>query len=60
MHLPSVFNGRGSNKLAGEFVVWELEVADGRIVRLAVDFVQRSEEVGPPLVGRLRVNSGFE
>jgi S1-C subfamily serine protease len=52
--------GRGSNKIAGEFVVWELELADGRITRLAIDFVQHSEEKGPPLRGKLRFNSTLE
>jgi len=52
--------GRGSNTLSGEFVVWELEVADGQITRLAVDFVQRSEGKGAPLTGKLRFNSNFE
>jgi hypothetical protein len=52
--------GRGSNQLAGEFVVWELEVQGGQITRLAIDFVQRSEGKGPPLTGKLRFNSTLE
>lgn len=52
--------GRGSNRIAGEFVVWEIEVQDNQIVRLAIDFVQRSEEKGPPVQGKLRINSNFE
>jgi hypothetical protein len=52
--------GRGSNSLSGEFVVWELEVAEGQITRLAIDFVQRSEGKNAPLTGTLRFNSTFE
>jgi hypothetical protein len=52
-------NGRGSNTLAGKFVVWEIEVKGNQVVRLAVDFVQRSEEKMPPLYGSLRINSSF-
>lgn len=53
-------NGRGSNTLSGEFAVWELEVAGGQFTRLAIDFVQRCEGKGPPLIGNLRINSTFE
>jgi len=52
--------GRGSNKVAGEFVVWELELDGEQITRLAIDFVQRSEEKGQPLTGKLRVNSTLQ
>jgi S1-C subfamily serine protease len=52
--------GRGSNKVAGAFVVWELEIDNGQIMRAAIDFVQRDEETGPPLVGKLRINSKLE
>jgi hypothetical protein len=52
-------NGRGSNTIAGNFVVWELEVKDNKVVKLAIDFLQRSEEKGPPLYGSLRFNSSF-
>lgn len=52
--------GRGSNRLAGEFVVWELELDGDRVVRLAIDFIQRSEERGPPLHGRIRINSSLQ
>jgi S1-C subfamily serine protease len=52
--------GRGSNRLAGEFVVWELELDGDRVVRLAIDFIQRSEERGPPLYGRIRINSSLQ
>lgn len=52
-------HGRGCNQIAGKFVVWELEEVDGKLVRLAVDFLQRCEGRGPPLYGMLRVNSTY-
>jgi hypothetical protein len=52
-------NGRGCNRLAGKFVVWELEVKGNQVVRLAIDFIQRCEETQPPLYGSLRINSTF-
>jgi hypothetical protein len=52
--------GRGSNMVAGEFVVWELVMDGDQIVRLAIDFVQRSEVKMPPLAGKLRINSTLE
>jgi len=52
-------NGRGCNTLAGKFVVWEFEVKGNEVVRLAIDFIQRGEEKGPPLYGSLRINSSF-
>src|SRR4029453_4673997 len=52
--------GRGSNTIAGSFVVWEIEFDGNQPPRLAIDFVQRSEKVGPPLSGSLRINSTFE
>jgi hypothetical protein len=52
--------GRGSNRLAGEFVVWELQMEGAQIKRLAIDFVQRSEEKMAPLQGKLRINPSFE
>jgi hypothetical protein len=53
-------NGRGCNTIAGEFRVWELEVRGNEVVRLAIDFVQRCEETGPPLYGAVRFNSSFQ
>lgn len=53
-------NGRGCNKIAGDFYVWELEFAGNQVTSLAIDFVQRCEENGPPLYGRIRFNSSFE
>jgi hypothetical protein len=52
--------GRIANKLSGEFVIWELEMDGPRIVRLAIDFVQRHNEVDPPLAGRIRINSTLQ
>ncbi|MSQ95083.1 MAG: serine protease [Gemmataceae bacterium] len=52
--------GRGSNILSGEFVVWELEMNGDQVVRLAIDFVQRSEGRPNPLQGKIRINSNFE
>jgi hypothetical protein len=51
--------GRASNRIAGKFVVWELEIEGNAIVRLAIDFVQRSEETKPPLYGAIRINSHY-
>jgi DNA-binding beta-propeller fold protein YncE len=51
--------GRGSSNVAGEFVLWELEMDGDRVLRFAVDFVQRSED-GPPLTGVVRFNSTLE
>ncbi len=34
--------GRGANQVGGKFVIWELEIKDGKIDRLAVDFVHRA------------------
>jgi hypothetical protein len=50
-------NGRGCNMISGEFRIWELEFKDE--IRVAIDFVQRCEEKGPPLVGMLRFNSSY-
>jgi len=51
---------RDSAKIAGKFVVWELEVKQGVVTKLAVDFIQHSEETGPPLYGVVRINSSFK
>ncbi len=52
-------NGRASNVLEGKFVVWELAVKGNEVVRLAIDFSQRSEGKMPPFYGKLRINSNF-
>jgi hypothetical protein len=51
---------RESAKVAGKFVVWEYEVAKGVVMKLAIDFIQQSEETGPPLYGVVRYNSSFK
>src|SRR5262249_2139064 len=38
-------NGRGCNEIAGEFVVWEIEIRGNVVVKLAIDFVQRCEKI---------------
>src|SRR5262249_21658118 len=43
----------------GKFRVWEITVADGRVTKLAIDFIQHVEG-GPALCGSLRINSSFE
>jgi hypothetical protein len=52
--------GRGHSSVAGGFAVWEIEVKDNQIMRLAIDFVQRSESKGAPVLGKLRINSTFD
>ncbi len=51
--------GRGANRIAGAFVVWEIELKGNEITRLAIDFIQRCEETMPPLYGMIRYNSTF-
>jgi hypothetical protein len=53
-------NGRVNKSIVGEFVVWELEMNGTQISRLAIDFVQRSDEKSQPLRGKLRFNSNLE
>lgn len=53
-------NGRGSNRLSGKFIVWEFSMVGTEVKSIAIDFLQRSEEVGPPLSGIFRYNSAFE
>jgi hypothetical protein len=52
--------GRDSTKLAGKFAVWELEIVDDKVTRLAIDFEQRSDGKKEPLTGKIRFNSTFE
>jgi hypothetical protein len=52
--------GRGCNSIAGQFVVWELEMNGDQITRVAIDFMMRCEGNGPPLYGMLRYNSKFD
>jgi hypothetical protein len=56
----SLFSGR-----ARDFVVWEIEVEDQRVTRLAIDFIARDETDGHPTPssgggGSLRINSSFQ
>lgn len=51
-------NGRVARGTGGDFVIWELEMKDNKIVKLAVDFVQRLNN--KPLTGKIRFNSSFE
>lgn len=53
-------DGRGNNFITGSFAVWQLDIEDGEVVALAVDFLQRSDGRGPPLLGRLRYKSKYE
>jgi hypothetical protein len=53
-------HGRSASKVGGHFVVWELELKDGQVVRLGIDFIHRAEETGPPLFGKLRYNSTLD
>ncbi len=50
-------NGRGGIQPIGSFVIWELEIKEKNVVRLAVDFVHRCEPAGQPFYGMLRFNS---
>lgn len=56
------FSGKGrySNSIVGEFVVWEIDMKDNKVNKLAVDFVQRAADKAMPLKGRLRINSSLE
>jgi len=49
--------GRSGIQPSGSFVIWELEMKEKNVVRLAVDFVHRCDPTGPPLYGMLRFNS---
>jgi hypothetical protein len=53
-------HGRGCNKVAGQFVVWEVEMNGNQVNRLAVDFMMRCEGNGPPLYGMLRYHSKYD
>jgi hypothetical protein len=57
--LEFIGNGRGANKIAGKSVVWELKVKGDEVTRLAIDFIQHSEETKPPLYRMIQVNSSF-
>ena len=54
-------HGRGSNTVAGSFVIWELEFEGNNVKKLAIDFIFHSEnERAPPIYGMLRYNSSLE
>ena len=53
-------NGRTYRIIAGEFRIWEIELKNGSVARIAVDFVVRWDEKRPPVVGMLRYNSTFQ
>jgi hypothetical protein len=53
-------DGRAPSKVAGAFVVWELEVKGEKVIKLAIDFVQRSDGMPEELTGKLRINSTLE
>jgi len=52
--------GRVCGTSCGDFVIWELEVKNGTITRLAIDFIHRCEANGAPYCGMIRINSSFE
>lgn len=53
-------NGRGCNALLGWFKVLEYQRdSDGKVSKLAIDFLQKCEVSGPPLYGAVRYNSKF-
>jgi hypothetical protein len=52
--------GMGFNRIKGSFVVWEIETREGRVTKLAIDFIQFGEERPPPLTGSVRFNSSLE
>lgn len=53
-------DGRGNNKLTGEFTVYEIEYSGTALTKLAIDFVQFDEGVERDWVrGSLRFNSNL-
>jgi hypothetical protein len=52
--------GRANNKLTGAFAVWELEIENNQIVKLAIDFEQRTAPEKPPVTGKIRFNSSLK
>ncbi len=49
--------GGGCNTLTGRFVVLEFDVGPDGVRKLAVDFEQHCEGIGPALLGSIRFNS---
>lgn len=52
--------GRGLNTLTGAFAIWELEISNGKVTKLAIDFEQEAAPGKPKLTGKVRINSDFE
>jgi hypothetical protein len=52
--------GRGLNTLSGAFAIWQLEMSNGKITKLAIDFEQAAAPGKPKLTGKVRINSNFE
>jgi hypothetical protein len=53
-------HSRGCNSIAGQFVVWELEMDGDQITRVAIDFMMKCEGKDPPLYGMLRYHSKYD
>ena len=51
--------GRTCNELTGRFVVHEIEIVAGQVVRLAADIEQHCENLVPALFAAIRYNSVF-
>ena len=52
--------GRGLNALTGAFAIWQLEMHNGKVTKLAIDFEQEAAPDKPKLTGKVRINSDFE
>lgn len=53
-------DGRGCNGSSGEFEIMEIEFdSNGKLSKLAANFIQSCETVNPPLNGIVRFNSSF-
>ena len=52
--------GRGLNTLTGAFAIWQLEMTNGKVTKLAIDFEQEAAPDKPKLTGKVRINSDFE
>ena len=44
--------GRGLNTLSGAFAIWQLEMSNGKITKLAIDFEQEAAPGKPKLTGK--------
>ena len=52
--------GRGLNTSTGAFAIWQLEINNGKVSKLAIDFEQEAAPDKPKLTGKVRINSDFE